>query len=677
MHSKVANDNLKDCIDSTNQDDCTGTGMSVENYDIDLTKRPRIFRIPSNVEGRLNNLESRLNNLQPTGEVLRQLNQLQSSLDGIQNSIPSNVNSRLTQIEQSLQSLQPTGRVQELFTDLTTRLGTVENRVTAIEGQPGSDDSLVDRVTTLRRRVGQSQAQGRYVRRLNSQVTNLGQRVQQSRSQRRYKYFLIGTLGPTCADDVNECSVYAGTDLGCQNGATCTNTYGGFSCQCTTDFHGIRCTERHDDCTGASHQELCGHGTCVNADRVQPGQKYLGTYGPKYRCICDAGWTTNGNSPECNTDVDECQERQSPCSTNPPVQCINVPGTFYCGSCPAVLQQSILVLMFNGLREKIVSDESSRALHHFAGYQGNGVTCTWVGVCNINNGGCHPQATCTESPATGRTCTCRPGYIGNGIGPSGCIQQGDTSGPCASNPCRNGAACQNSGSTYRCVCNPGYTGQQCQININECASNPCQNGGTCTDLVNGYSCQCTGCGGILTGESGLLHYPSQSGSNYPHSQNYFLKKNFIIIMFRFLNFSLEPSQNCQYDFLQINDGATMASNMIGKYCGNTIPNGGHFINSTHHQLHVWFYSDGSVSREGFSISWMSARPVCGGELSGQDHGSINSPGYPGNYPHNRTCVWTVSVSPGNNILFTFATVSIEAHQNCSYDYLEVSITSPG
>lgn len=32
--------------------------------------------------------------------------------------------------------------------------------------------------------------------------------------------------GPTCMVDVNECARFAGTDLGCQNGATCINTPG-------------------------------------------------------------------------------------------------------------------------------------------------------------------------------------------------------------------------------------------------------------------------------------------------------------------------------------------------------------------------------------------------------------------------------------------------------------------
>lgn len=34
--------------------------------------------------------------------------------------------------------------------------------------------------------------------------------------------------GQTCTQDVNECAVFAGTDLGCQNGALCSNTAGSY-----------------------------------------------------------------------------------------------------------------------------------------------------------------------------------------------------------------------------------------------------------------------------------------------------------------------------------------------------------------------------------------------------------------------------------------------------------------
>lgn len=37
-----------------------------------------------------------------------------------------------------------------------------------------------------------------------------------------------GWTGTNCETDVNECAIFAGTDLGCQNGAGCANTPGGY-----------------------------------------------------------------------------------------------------------------------------------------------------------------------------------------------------------------------------------------------------------------------------------------------------------------------------------------------------------------------------------------------------------------------------------------------------------------
>ncbi|VDL80711.1 unnamed protein product, partial [Nippostrongylus brasiliensis] len=42
----------------------------------------------------------------------------------------------------------------------------------------------------------------------------------------------------------------------------------------------------------------------------------------------------------------------------------------------------------------------------------------------------------------------------------------------------------------RCICEEGWTGENCDVNIDDCASQPCQNGGTCTDEVAGFSCAC-------------------------------------------------------------------------------------------------------------------------------------------------------------------------------------------
>ncbi|OPJ67614.1 crumbs-like protein 2 isoform B [Patagioenas fasciata monilis] len=44
---------------------------------------------------------------------------------------------------------------------------------------------------------------------------------------------------------------------------------------------------------------------------------------------------------------------------------------------------------------------------------------------------------------------------------------------------------------YECICEPGFTGVDCNINTNECESSPCKDPGfECVDGVNGYTCKC-------------------------------------------------------------------------------------------------------------------------------------------------------------------------------------------
>ncbi|XP_041470021.1 nidogen-2-like [Lytechinus variegatus] len=43
---------------------------------------------------------------------------------------------------------------------------------------------------------------------------------------------------------------------------------------------------------------------------------------------------------------------------------------------------------------------------------------------------------------------------------------------------------------FVCICDPGYTGVHCDLNINECSSHPCMNGGTCINGLNTFTCNC-------------------------------------------------------------------------------------------------------------------------------------------------------------------------------------------
>lgn len=61
---------------------------------------------------------------------------------------------------------------------------------------------------------------------------------------------------------------------------------------------------------------------------------------------------------------------------------------------------------------------------------------------------------------------------------------------CKDQPCLNGGVCQDFINSFKCSCAIGFTGSRCQINIDDCVSSPCRNGGTCHDSIAGYTCEC-------------------------------------------------------------------------------------------------------------------------------------------------------------------------------------------
>jgi Notch-like protein len=71
---------------------------------------------------------------------------------------------------------------------------------------------------------------------------------------------------------------------------------------------------------------------------------------------------------------------------------------------------------------------------------------------------------------------------------------------CATNPCLNGATCIDGINGFMCDCAVGYEGPTCAGNIDDCAYVTCLNGGTCVDGVNSHTCDCAaGYSGALCG----------------------------------------------------------------------------------------------------------------------------------------------------------------------------------
>ncbi|KAG4066297.1 hypothetical protein HA402_000521 [Bradysia odoriphaga] len=509
--------------------------------------------------------------------------------------------------------------------------------------------------------------------------------------------------GKTCANDVNECAMFAGTELGCQNGASCVNSPGSYSCACTPGWQGIHCAKRTVDCASAG-SEFCGHGSCI------PTGDQVG-----YKCICDQGWKSNGISLACSVDIDECSEMKPYCSKDPPVQCINLPGTFMCGQCPAGFTgnghycSDINECEVNNggcstapSVECINTRGSYRCGSCPPGWQGDGRYCIRAtqtdagssgsgtgggfinGICSRQNF-CHPLAICSETP-TGPICICPAGYVGSGFGSMGCSPGEILRHPCSNNPCINGGTCSSNGTSFTCTCPVGTNPPLCAYAFNPCAPNPCRNGGSCVRLRGfNYRCSCspsfTGnlceterseCGGVLSGQNGTLKYPLSD--TYPHNSRcaWVIRTNASqVLNITFTKFAVEPSgPPCRFDWLQIHDGRTSSSHLIGRFCGIKLPKDGNFTSTTN-TLYLWFRSDNSSSHDGFELNWSSIDPICGGTFEVDSHGIIASPGSPGNYPSNRDCEWDITAPFGKRIQFQFFTMQLEAHETCQYDYVAI------
>jgi len=310
--------------------------------------------------------------------------------------------------------------------------------------------------------------------------------------------------GQKCQIDVNECTNQVATRAvhNCDANAACADIAGGFTCTCNPGFTGDGVTCAADQCVVVAVATLPNHIACV----------YGTADGTTGSCTCDC---INGFSgtlcDECaagkgfnGTHCVECANRQANDLTTHAAPCADQ----QCDAGDGVVTDSFDFTLdptdtANANCELCTGKEASPA--------GNGVcidqTCgTNQQVITLGQPACQ-AFTCfdnTLDPTTpNANCeACPAGFTSvAGVDPTctdvdECTSTDNPNFPqlCDFNGILPGAAgCDTSDgpNTRNCNCKPGYTGDRCQIDINECATNPCQNGAVCVDGIADYTCICS------------------------------------------------------------------------------------------------------------------------------------------------------------------------------------------
>lgn len=294
---------------------------------------------------------------------------------------------------------------------------------------------------------------------------------------------LSGWTGEKCDVDIDECT----TDpFICGSNQICQNLEGSYSCSCGDGFALVdnKC-EDIDECADLGLND-CPMSTTVCRN----------THG-NYSCECQKGFQMKNGACE---DINECETGVHGCSQ----MCINVDGGFNCAcyfgftlrddreSCEKVKDTCA---RFPGLncsyacRQQGLDPESGICFCE-SGYQldGDGSTCIDINECSNNNQCVH---NCTNTDGS-FACGCAIGYRlqNDGISCEACDEH--FYGENCETPCKCGRGAQTCHQINGCVCELGWTGETCELDVNECLTSPCQGDHElCLNTPGSYRCDCT------------------------------------------------------------------------------------------------------------------------------------------------------------------------------------------
>uniref|UniRef100_A0A452V7P4 Metalloendopeptidase n=1 Tax=Ursus maritimus TaxID=29073 RepID=A0A452V7P4_URSMA len=217
------------------------------------------------------------------------------------------------------------------------------------------------------------------------------------------------------------------------------------------------------------------------------------------------------------------------------------------------------------------------------------------------------------------------------------------------------------------------------------------------------------CGGDINKDAGQIQSPNYPDDYRPSKECVWritVSEGFHVGL-TFQAFEIERHDSCAYDYLEIRDGPTEESTLIGHFCGYEKPED---VKSSSNRMWMKFVSDGSINKAGFAAnffkevdecSWpdhggceqrcvntlgsfkcacdpgyelaadkKTCGVACGGFIT-KLNGTITSPGWPKEYPTNKHCVWHVVAPAQYRISLQFEVFELEGNDVCKYDFVEV------
>ncbi|KAM4579034.1 bone morphogenetic protein 1a isoform 1-T1 [Fundulus diaphanus] len=217
------------------------------------------------------------------------------------------------------------------------------------------------------------------------------------------------------------------------------------------------------------------------------------------------------------------------------------------------------------------------------------------------------------------------------------------------------------------------------------------------------------CGGEVKRDNGQIQSPNYPDDYRPNKVCIWkisVTQGFHVGL-TFQSFEIERHDSCAYDYLEVRDGLSENSPLLGRFCGYDKPDD---IKTSSNHLWMKFVSDGSVNKAGFAANFFketdecskpdngrceqrcvntlgsykcacdpgyelaadkrSCEAACGGFIT-KLNGSITSPGWPREYPPNKNCIWQLVAPTQYRITLLFDVFETEGNDVCKYDYVEV------